>query len=1230
MRKLSEKLPPFLRKLSYFGRSEDISDHATIAPDDRSTEKVYRRRWQHDKVVRTTHGVNCTGSCSWKVHVKDGIITWETQQTDYPTTGPDMPEYEPRGCPRGATFSWYTYSPVRIRYPYVRSALIELWREAFNEHKDPVQAWKSIVNDPAKSERYKSARGKGGFVRSSWDELNTLISASLIHTIQEYGPDRIFGFSPIPAMSMVSYAGGSRFLNLIGAPLLSFYDWYADLPPASPQIWGEQTDVPESSDWYNSSYLIVWGSNLPQTRTPDSHFYVEARYRGAKVVAVSPDYAEFVKFADKWLPVQAGMDGAIAMAMTHVILKEFYVDQQVDYFNDYVKKYTDLPYLLLLKKNGDFYQGDKFLRASDIGRQTENGEWKTVVLDQTSNDFAVPNGSIGHRWENNQSWNLHLKDSDNQLDGIDPVLTLQGIEDEIVMAGFPFFGPDKKEILKRGVPVKKIIKGGEEVYVTTVFDMLLANCGVNRGLPGDYPADYDDLKPYTPAWQESISGVSRRDCAQIAREFAQNAIDSKGRSMIIMGSGINHWYHSDMIYRAILNLVLLTGCQGVNGGGWAHYVGQEKVRPLEGWQTVAMARDWGGPPRLQNGTSFFYFASEQWRYDNQTSDELISPLIDKPTYQHPGDYNVLSARLGWLPSYPQFNENPIKMAERTGQTDKDAIIQEVVKQLKDGKLKFAIENPEDPRNFPKVLFVWRANLIGSSAKGHEYFLKHLLGTHHGNLSEQNEENLTKEISWVQDVPEGKLDLMLDYDFRMCGTGLYSDIILPSATWYEKYDVSSTDMHPFIHPFNPAITPPWEAKSDWDAFKNLAKTFSEMAGRYFNEPVTDLVATPLLHDSRDEISQPYGKIPDWKNGDVEPQPGVNMPRLHLVERDLTKVYDKFIALGSNVKESIGSKGIGWEAAKEYEKLKAINGTASQTKEYKDLPSLFTDRNAAETILTLSSTTNGSLAMKAWDALEKKTGLELKDLAEERAEEHMSFAEITAQPRKVISSPVFSGSETGNRRYNPFTTNVERLVPWRTLTGRQHFYMDHDLMIEFGEELPNFKAPLHKLAFYKGDHEPDAKGNEITLSYLTPHFKWSYHSTYGDTLPMLTLFRGGPHVWLNNEDAASVGIEDNDWIEMYNRNGVVVARAVVSHRMPKGIVFMYHVQERYINVPGSPITKQRGGTFNSPTRIHIKPTQMIGGYAQLSYGFNYYGPTGNQRDEKVVIRKMNRDEVDWLED
>ncbi len=167
--------------------------------------------------------------------------------------------------------------------------------------------------------------------------------------------------------------------------------------------------------------------------------------------------------------------------------------------------------------------------------------------------------------------------------------------------------------------------------------------------------------------------------------------------MIIMGSGINHWYHSDMIYRTILNLVLLTGCQGVNGGGWAHYVGQEKVRPLEGWQTIAMARDWGGPPRLHAGTSFFYFATEQWRYEDQKVDNLTSPLTKKSRYQHLGDYNSLASRLGWLPSYPQFNKNSTQIAK--GKTSEEAA-KTIVEQIKSGELEFAADNPSDSKKLP--------------------------------------------------------------------------------------------------------------------------------------------------------------------------------------------------------------------------------------------------------------------------------------------------------------------------------------------------------------------------------------------------------------------------------------------------------------------------------------------------------------------------------------------------
>ncbi|HLR95829.1 MAG TPA: molybdopterin dinucleotide binding domain-containing protein, partial [Jiangellaceae bacterium] len=247
----------------------------------------------------------------------------------------------------------------------------------------------------------------------------------------------------------------------------------------------------------------------------------------------------------------------------------------------------------------------------------------------------------------------------------------------------------------------------------------------------------------------------------------------------------------------------------------------------------------------------------------------------------------------------------------------------------------------------------------------------------------------------------------------------------------------------------------------------------------------------------------------------------------------------------------------------------------------------------------------------------------DLAAENEGKQVSFADTQAAPTTVITSPEWSGSESGGRRYSAFTINVERLKPWHTLTGRQHFFLDHDWMAEFGENLPVFRPPLNMPALFD-EPQVGASGElGITVRYLTPHNKWSIHSEYQDNLLMLSLSRGGPSIWMSPQDAAKVGVSDNDWIEAVNRNGVVVARAIVSYRMPEGTVYMYHAQDRLIDVPRAETSGQRGGIHNSLTRVLIKPSHLIGGYAQHAYAFNYIGPTGNQRDEVTVIRRRSQE-------
>src|SRR5581483_763625 len=262
----------------------------------------------------------------------------------------------------------------------------------------------------------------------------------------------------------------------------------------------------ESGDWFNSGYLIIWGTNIPTTRTPDAHFMVEARYRGQKVVVVSPDYAEHTKFADHWLAGSPGSDGAIAMAMGHVILKEFYVDREVPYFRDYARRFTDLPLLVTLReRDGGTHVPDRLLRASDLegaAADEEHAEWKPVLIDGRSGQPAVPNGSVGHRYGEPCRWNL-------KLDGLQPLLTVYDRAEERVAVELPRFDEgdgERGSAMRRGVPAVRV--GGK--LVTTVLDLVLAQYGVARdGLPGEWPADYDDPAPSTPAWQEAISGVDR-------------------------------------------------------------------------------------------------------------------------------------------------------------------------------------------------------------------------------------------------------------------------------------------------------------------------------------------------------------------------------------------------------------------------------------------------------------------------------------------------------------------------------------------------------------------------------------------------------------------------------------------------------------------------------------------------------------------------------------------------
>jgi nitrate reductase alpha subunit len=459
-----------------------------------------------------------------------------------------------------------------------------------------------------------------------------------------------------------------------------------------------------------------------------------------------------------------------------------------------------------------------------------------------------------------------------------------------------------------------------------VFDLFCANYGLDRGLGGKWVSkDFNDDSPYTPAWAEKITGVDREKIIAVAREFAGNAEKTHGKSMVILGAGLNHWYHMDMNYRGIINMLVMCGCIGQEGGGWSHYVGQEKLRPQTGWAPLAFALDWNRPPRHMNSTSCLVCPyrpvalRDPARGRNPVADRAQGRLGYLPDrLQHPRRADGLAA-LG-----PAAEDQPAGGVE-SGQGGRQGHSGLCGRGVKAGASADVLRRPGRPGELaaqPVCLAVEPAGVIG---KGHEYFLKHLLGTDHGVMGKDlGEEGHAKPVEavWHDEAPKGKLDLLVTIDFRMSTTCVYSDIVLPTASWYEKDDLNTSDMHPFIHPLQAAVDPAYESKSDWEIFKAIAKKFSEVAPEVLGVE-TDIVQLPLLHDTPGELAQAH--VRDWKKGECDLIPGKTAPNYIAVERDYPNLYKKFTSVGPLLEKlGNGGKGINWDTKVEVHLLRDLNG------------------------------------------------------------------------------------------------------------------------------------------------------------------------------------------------------------------------------------------------------------------------------------------------------------------
>jgi DMSO reductase family type II enzyme molybdopterin subunit len=310
-------------------------------PPYRTWEDIYRHKWTWDRVARGTHTMtNCVSGCAWNLYVKDDMVWREEQKSPYTASSPGLPDFNPRGCQKGACGSTLMYSPTRIRYPL----------------------------------RRVGARGEGRWERVSWEQALASVAAGIVDALQAGGPASVLCELGPNIGAGPNSAAPIRFFRMLGAPATDSMAQIGDLSVGATITLGNGHPCGSSDDWWRSSYVVLWAFNPSATRIPDAHFLYEARYRGAEIVAVCPDLSNSTIHADLWLNPRPGTDAALALGAAQVIIAENL------YNASYVAEQSDLPLLVRTDTN-------RFLRESDL---RHGGSDTTFYVWDAKQRAAVP------------------------------------------------------------------------------------------------------------------------------------------------------------------------------------------------------------------------------------------------------------------------------------------------------------------------------------------------------------------------------------------------------------------------------------------------------------------------------------------------------------------------------------------------------------------------------------------------------------------------------------------------------------------------------------------------------------------------------------------------------------------------------------------------------------------------------------------------------------------------
>lgn len=865
------------------------------------------------------------------------------------------------------------------------------------------------MEDPERRQACRNARNGTQWSRATWDEAIEIWAAAIIYTMEKFGADHLISASAMSAAEAVSALAGHRLGALLGGVLIDRLQSFP-VQRVSLATWGDEDDLHDTADWLRSSCWVVVGSRLPVSDSSSEALISRHKQQGGRIVNLSAAALELTRFADLWVPVRQGTGMAFLLACIHVVLKEYYVDRQVPYFRDYAKKYSNLPFLIVLDPCGDgTHRKGRFLRASDIAstQDEELAGWKLLMMDRWTGEIRLPGGSAGFLREQRNTGRWNLKSEDVKTGGaFDPLLSFMDGDGpfEEVQVRFTDFsdaggvnGLDEREgeessvRLIRGVPARRVQTVDGMALVTTGLDLLMAHMGVSRGLGGDYPAGYDDPDlTCTPAWQERETGVDRTMVTRVARELADNAERTEGRSLFITDArGDADLQDRAQTYRALAVLGILTGCVGRSGGGVSRCPAAG-VRACPAMEILATAADWledSGRPSPRN---------DRGSLDSRGSlGDRLMEAVPEP---------LLRSRKAVFMAGDGLTSGPRGVLWHSGdRIDGDGVV--------DASVCMPWRPPTDTG--PAESDTRRSRTVGTGVGG--------------------------------DTWHGERDLVVSVGGWMDSAACCSDMVLPTAGRGEGYDLSFEEC--LVQASVPRHDLPDDVRHDWDLFRSVAARVGALARRYL---------TPRELDSK-APSGTHGRPPDGaSHKDAKSVSGGDgrggRTTADLLETCLA-LSNRYAALGPH----LGSQGAATDGSASHHMGAGRSQAEGDPWTGRTDALLETPRQVAETILRMSPECDGELSYSIFREMERRCGVPLAPLVEGDRGTRYRFSDLLIRPRRRLTSPFNSVILGPGRHCCPWTLNIETLKPFHTLSGRQEVYFDDRIMRECGEELPTYRPP-----------------------------------------------------------------------------------------------------------------------------------------------------------------------------